>query len=68
MAEYKEVKKFLDENNVTDAQMNEMWKYMYNKNWKVKNLTDNFKDWSDLNEFAQKSLIKLYNEELQKGA
>ena len=66
MSEYKEVRKFLDENNVTDEQMSEMWKYMYSKNWKVKSLTDGGKDWPDLNGFAQKSLVKLYNEELAK--
>ena len=66
MKEYKEVKQFLEENNVTDEQMNEMWKYMYDKNWKVKNLTDCGKDWSDMNNFALKSLIKLYNEEINK--
>lgn len=64
MSDYKEVKQFLDENNATSEQMDAMWKFMYDKNWKIKNLTDCGKDWTDLNKFARKSLIDIYNKEV----
>ena len=62
---YSKQKAFLDENDVTDVDMNKMWKYMYGKNFIVKNLTDHGQSWRNLNTSAQKSLIELYNEDCE---
>jgi len=66
MADYREVKQFLDENSISSEQMDYMWAYMYDKNWKIANLTNGGEDWVDVTPSARKSLIKLYNEEINK--
>lgn len=67
MSEYREVKEFLDENGITSEEMDKMWSYLYNKNWKVTNLTNSGLDWPDLNSTARKSLINEYKKELDKN-
>ena len=61
MATYTDIHEFLVEQNMTHEQMDEMWSFMYDKNWKIKNLTDMGKTWSDMNKYALLSLIEVYN-------
>jgi hypothetical protein len=68
MAEYKEVRQFLKDNNITDDQMNYIWKFMYDRNWKVKNLTDSGLDWYNLTPTARLSLIGRFYDEVGKNA
>lgn len=66
MNNFKEITKFLEDNNLTKKDLDNMWNFMYEHNWKIKSLTDCGKDWSDLNIMAVQSLIKNYNEQLSK--
>lgn len=67
LADYKVIKQFLSENNVTDSEMDMMWNAMYSINPLVKQLTDCGKHWSDLNRGCQLDLIKRYNASIKEG-
>ena len=58
--EYKEIKKWLDENNLTHEEMNKIWEKVKPDNWKLKALERAGKTWYDLNESALHSLLRLY--------
>lgn len=56
---YESMKRFLDSRNTTHEDMQRRWDSLKETNWKVKNLSEHGKNWTDLNELALDSLIKL---------
>jgi hypothetical protein len=57
---YTEIRQFLQTNNITHEDMQNMFDYLYDKNWKIKAIADEGKNWTDLNLAAMKSLIGTY--------
>ena len=60
MNNYKEITEWLEQNNMTGAEMDKIWITMYDHNWKIKQLTDIGRNWHDLNLSAIQSLITEY--------
>ena len=60
-------KAFCYDNKLTLEQMDRIWEFMLDKNWKVAKLTDEGLDWTDLNPVAMTSLLDLYHQALEKG-
>lgn len=56
---YKQMKAFLDSRNTTHEEMQKRWDSLKESNWKVKNLSEHGKNWTDLIEPALDNLIKL---------
>lgn len=65
MSDFRTVQNALTEINMTASEMDEIWKYMYDKNWKIKALTNSGKDWSDLTIPGMKSLVEQYRKALE---
>ena len=59
-------KAFCYDNKLTLEQMDRIWEFMLDKNWKVAKLTDEGLDWTDLNPVAMTSLLDLYHQALEK--
>lgn len=66
MATKKEISILLEKEKLTTQNVNAIWNFMIERNWKVKNLADSGKSWTDLNIHAIQSLIKEYDKELKK--
>jgi hypothetical protein len=65
MSDYEKTHANLVDMDTSHEQMDEMWKYMYGKNFVVTNLTDHGKNWTCLNPTAQKSLKDVYDKAIQ---
>ena len=60
MADYIKTVEFLIGNHRSHDTMEVMWKFMYDKNEKIKQLTDSNIHWYDLNDLAKLDLINRY--------
>jgi wobble nucleotide-excising tRNase len=65
MSDFRAVQNALTEISMTAEEMDKIWAYMYDKNWKIKSLTNSGKDWSDLTIPAMRSLVEQYNKTLE---
>lgn len=56
---YEKMHEFLRSRKMTHEDMQGKWDSLKESNWKVKNLSEHGKNWTDLNELALDSLLKL---------
>lgn len=56
---YEQMKESLDSHNTSHEDMQRRWDSLKESNWKVKNLSEHGKNWTDLNVLALASLIKI---------